>query len=90
MRALGSSREGLWDVDVLYAVGRTIIELENGVLIDEAPPLRPNAKKETDAEVRKVMEFFMPAQGPEGKTVAVCERLGIATLSRTGPYSIIV
>ena len=34
MRALAVMRENLWDVDVMYAVGQNVIEMENGVRVD--------------------------------------------------------
>ena len=83
MRMLGSAREGVWDVDVLYAVGQAIIEMENGVRVD-AVPLRPGAKKETEAEVSRAMQYVKPVLDSTGKTLAVFRLLGYGDLYGDG------
>lgn len=38
MRALAATRENLWDVDVMYAVARQVIETEHGVRVRDVLP----------------------------------------------------
>jgi hypothetical protein len=65
LRALSHGRENLWDVDVMYAVGQRIIEMENGVRVDGVP--RNEEVREATAEkVSQVLERLVEVHTGEG------------------------